>query len=64
MRAIWPCPARAMTTYSVRFTIIPPPGRALGLHRDWVAAHGDALAAAQSFSYTGIDFAAIAAASR
>lgn len=51
-------------SYSVRFTIIPPQGRALGLHRDWVAAHGDALASGQSFTYTNIDFAAIAAASR
>ena len=49
--------------YTVRFSVAPP-GHDVALHRDWRGAHGEVLFESQTFEYSGVDFEAIANATR
>lgn len=58
-------PGASTDPYKVKFKVLPPTGRTLGLHRDWVKNHGDALfSKAHEFTYTKVDFDAISRAIR
>jgi uncharacterized protein involved in high-affinity Fe2+ transport len=50
--------------FTVTLNVRPPQELELATHRDWRAQYGDALLEATSFTYTGVDLSAIAAATR
>jgi len=50
--------------YDVVFNVLPPGEYALSFHRDWRDQYGDTLFEKATFSYKGVDFEAIARASR
>ncbi len=50
--------------YTVKFTVIPPIGNELALHKDWRDNHGKSLFKKTSFEYKNVDFEEIAKATR
>lgn len=50
--------------YTVRFTVIPPSGSELALHKDWRDNHSKTLFKEASFEYKNVDFEEIANATR
>ena len=57
-------PGKRSDKYDVTFTVLPPRGKDLGLHKDWVNSHGKRLLKKQVFNYKNIDFNKIAKATR
>ena len=56
-------PGKITDPYKVSFTVLPPAGRTLALHRDWSAKYG-AFASEHRFTYEKVDFEEIARATR
>ncbi len=57
-------PGAVSDRYQVTFTVAPPTGKDLALHKDWVGAYGNQLTAEHRFIYRDVDFEEIAKASR
>ena len=57
-------PGKPGDPYTVIFHVQPPELSQLALHKDWTDGYGKSLFAPQSFKYTGLDFEAIAKATR
>jgi len=57
-------PGKKDDSYQVTFTIIPPNGKALGFHKDWINAHSNQLITKHTFTYQKVDFNEIANATR
>jgi hypothetical protein len=50
--------------YTVKFTVNPPAGATLALHKDWRNSHGSGLFETTTFEYEHVDFEEIALATR
>ena len=57
-------PGEITDKYDVVFNVMPPAEYTLSYHRDWVDGYGDKLFEKRSFMYKGVDFEAIARATR
>lgn len=57
-------PGEPTDPYTVTFDVRPPEPTELAFHKSWRDAHGTPLFEAQSFTFTGLDFEAMAAATR
>lgn len=57
-------PGEITDKYDVTFNVMPPSEYALSYHKDWVDSYGDKLFEKRSFVYKGVDFEAIARATR
>ncbi|MEQ9279672.1 MAG: iron transporter [Balneola sp.] len=57
-------PGKRDDLYTVKFTIYPPEGNQLALHKDWRENHSDQLFEQTQFEYKNVDFEEIANASR
>jgi uncharacterized protein involved in high-affinity Fe2+ transport len=57
-------PGSIEDSYSVKFNIMGPGETDLALHMDWLKLYGDKLLSNKTFSYTNINFAEVAKASR
>lgn len=57
-------PGEPTDPYTVRFDVHPPEETELAFHKSWRDAHGTPLFEAQSFTFEGLDFEEIAAATR
>lgn len=57
-------PGKKDDSYEVSFTVFPPSGRQLGLHKDWVRGFGNRLISERQFVYKKVRFKEIVDASR
>jgi hypothetical protein len=57
-------PGKISDLYNVTFHIIGPSLKDIALHKDWLSKYGNFFLKDQSFQYSGLNFEAVAKASR